>query len=171
MIDYGHGVSLFQIDETDLDDLKNWRNNHSIWRWCRQNDLISDYAQKRWYERINTDPTIRMFIIQSQEDVPNLIGVCGLTDIDLIHRRAEFSLYIAPEFQGRAFSKPALRTIVDYGFKELNLIKIWGETFSDNKAYDMFLKMGFTEEGRRKDHYFKDGKYCDAILVAMFRGE
>jgi RimJ/RimL family protein N-acetyltransferase len=111
-----------------------------------------------------------MYEIRNPESLTPL-GVCGLTSIDLYNRHAEFSLYIAPQLQGDGLGTRALKTLLAYGFKTLGLNSIWGETFQGNHALKMFEQMGFKIEGSRRDFYFRDGKYIDAVLVSMQASE
>lgn len=150
---------------------RQWRNNQMIWRYCRQNTLISTAGQKRWLERIEGDPTIKMFGI-SVHGTNEQIGVCGLTSISLVNGSAEFSLYIAPKFQGNGYSKDALMALLNHGFNEWRLERIWGEVFEYNvKALAAFKKIGFKQEGILRHTYFKEGKYIDSIIVSMLKDE
>ncbi len=145
------------------------RNDPRISRWCRQSDLISELDQEGWYEKQNDDAAISMYVIAGPSDTP--VGVCGLTSIDLVSRRAEFSLYIDPEKQGSGFGKMALSMLLDKAFKDLNLNLVWGETFDENPALAIFEKLGFTKDGYRRDFYFKDGKYLGATLISITAAE
>jgi UDP-4-amino-4,6-dideoxy-N-acetyl-beta-L-altrosamine N-acetyltransferase len=158
---------LRRIEEKDLEQLRTWRNNPTIYNWCRQNNLISKENQLEWFDRQNSDPALRMFVFGEN----HAIGVCGLTDIDLINRRAEFSLYIAPEYQKQGFAPLALKELFDYGFYTLGLNVIWGETFDDNPALKLFLRMGLTVEGYRRDFYYKQGKFIGCHLLSLKRAE
>ena len=163
-------TSLISIDRSDLKKLREWRNCYSIWKWCRQFDVISELDQERWFEKINKSPDIRMYVITDKEKKLR-VGVCGLTDIDHVNRRAEFSLYIAPEYQRNGYAKDALKTLFCHGFDNLNLHIIWGETMEGNKALGLFKKLGMKEEGFRRDFYFKDGNYIGATLVSIKNDE
>lgn len=156
--------------------VREWRNDYAIWQWCRQNDLISDVDQNRWFERQSTDPTIKMYKITvgfKKDDKPHVVpvGVCGLTSIDYVNRRAEFSLYIAPQFQGNDFGDKALRCLLSHGFKNLGLHVIWGEVFAGNPALKLFENLGIKREGTRRDFYFRDGKFIDAHLISIKEDE
>lgn len=156
-----------------MEQLRIWRNDYRIWQWCRQNDFITDVEQQRWFEAQNKDSSIKMYKILVQlnkkDAEPQLIpiGACGLTSIDLTHRRAEFSLYVAPAYQGNAFGNQALGVLLTHGFKNLGLNSIWGEVFDGNPALDKFLELGFKKEGLRRDFYFRDGKFIDAHLISI----
>jgi RimJ/RimL family protein N-acetyltransferase len=169
VIDYGHGVVLKALDSKSQDKIRGWRNDYKIWKWCRQHDVISDKTQERWFEFQDKDPQIRMYGVWTNLDI--LVGVCGLTDHDMHNRRAEFSLYIAPEHQGQNLGRMALKTLMAHGFLNLNLHLIWGEAFSDNPAMKTFDEVGFKRDGIRRDFYFREGKYVDAHLFSITEKE
>ena len=170
MISFGYGVALDAIGHELMDDLREWRNDPRIRDWCRQVGLITPRDQERWYLWQNDDKATHMFAVVEQGN-GIVIGVCGLTSIDLIARRAEFSLYIAPNHQGLGYGYSALRTLCKYGFSELGLNSIWGESFAGNPALTLFKRIGFVLEGTRRQFYFKGGKFIDAQLVSMLKHE
>jgi RimJ/RimL family protein N-acetyltransferase len=152
---------------------RDWRNYAGIWRWCRQHTLLDAKSHERWLERISTDPSIKMFGIEVEDGQGDRlpVGVCGLTSIDHLNQKAEFSLYISPGHQGSGLGKLALRTLLSHGFKDFNLNRIWGETYEGNPALTMFEKLGFTIEGKQRQAYFRDGKFIDSFIVSMLREE
>jgi RimJ/RimL family protein N-acetyltransferase len=168
MIDHGHGVQLGPLRSWNLEVYRQWRNDPKIYSWCRQWDQITDTGQKRWFESVDRDPATRMYEIMHNGDT---VGVCGLTSIDMICRRAEFSVYIAPEWQGHRFGELALKTLLSHGFKAMGLHCIWGETFDGNHAAKIFERVGFTKEGTRRQFYFKNGKFIDAHLYSILASE
>ncbi len=168
MIDFGFKIHLLAPTYDNIAPSFEWRNNFSIWRWCRQNDVLNFKNHLDWFDKIAKEASIKMYGIY---DGPRFLGVCGLTDIDRLNQRAEFSLYIAPEHQRKGYAKSALKTLLSHGFMNQNLNVIWGETFEGNPAYDMFLKLGMKHEGTRRQFYFKEGKHIDAHLVSMTRQE
>jgi RimJ/RimL family protein N-acetyltransferase len=168
MIDYGYGVALDLLKYENLESYRKWRNDPLIFRWCRQFDLISEDSQKQWFNDLKFDQFTKMYEIRAGG---TFIGVCGLTSIDYINRRGEFSLYLGPEYQGRGLSSPTLKTLFSHGFLNLGLAVIWGETFEDNRAQKVFRDIGMIEECRRRKFYFKEGKHWDALLFSMLDTE
>lgn len=161
-------VTLRRVRKSDLQRLMNWRNTDSIMKWCRQELMISFQDQDDWYERQHKDTTIEMFSIWNRKgDFNEHVGACGLTSIDYVNRRAEFSLYIAPKEHGNGLGRQALNALFKIGFNGLNLHLIWGETFEGNPAIKMFKDMGMTHEGTRRDFYFKNGHYIDAHIYSI----
>jgi len=169
MIDFGFHIQLRTLDQySDANVILKWRNDYKIYQWCRQQDILRAYQHVKWMERQAVDENMRMYGIMFQE---HLIGVCGLTDMNSLHRRAEFSLYIDPEWQEQGLGKNALKTLLSHGFSTFGLHSIFGETFAENPAIGMFEHLGFKKEGTRRDFYWKSGKFIDAHLYSMLFSE
>lgn len=171
------------------------RNQYEIRRWCRQYTLISSTEQAAWFERISKDKTVKMFGVGTKPPPPGKggatddgggpiilararseydltpIGVCGLTSIDHVNQKAEFSLYIVPEQQNKGYGKEALSLLVEHGFRDFNLNRIWGETYDGNPAIKMFEALGFKKEGTLRQSYFREGRFIDSHIYAKIRGE
>lgn len=171
MIDFGYGVVLDTIDPHFSEMLRRWRNDPRVWKWCRQNDLIDQMSQDRWLERQSADPTIKMYLIREADEDKFPIGVCGLTSIDQVNRRAEFSLYVDPDKWGKGYGERGLRTLLLHGFKNLGLHCIWGESFAGNPAMRMFDKIGFKQDGKHRKFYFRDGQFVDSHIFSILGSE
>lgn len=160
-----------------------WRNDPAIMQFTRQSKILTQRDMELWRDRISLDDTIQMFGIEidvkgtdsyqprsskfEYKDTANA-GTCGLTSISMIHRHAEWSLLIGPEYQGKGYGKAALKLLLEYGFNHLGLNRIWGEIFETNeKCLNMAEKMGFTREGKLRKSYFKEGTWINSIIVSM----
>jgi RimJ/RimL family protein N-acetyltransferase len=59
---------------------------------------------------------------------------------------------------------------VDYGFSQLNLAKISLQVLADDeRAVGAYLKAGFVEEGRLRDHTWYDGARHDELVMGVRR--
>jgi RimJ/RimL family protein N-acetyltransferase len=163
-------VYLDSIGTQDHIQMFHWRNNYNIFKWCRQHDLNDWENHSKYMQRISNDPTLKFYAVRDSKK-NQLVGICGLSSIDLINQRAEFSLYIGPEHQKHKYGKAALSLLCHWSFLHLPLNIIWGETFYGNHALKMFQSLGFRKEGRRRDFYFREGKFIDCILFSLKRGE
>lgn len=169
MIDFGEGAELGPLDRIAPSTLRTWRNDFQIWKWCRQNDLISEANQLHWCNGLKDRSDVKMYSIVSSTGQD--VGVCGLTSIDHVNRRAEFSLYIAPGFQQQGHARAGLKTLISHGFSNLGLNHIWGETFDGNPAAFLFESIGFIKEGTRRGFYFRSGKFIDCHLYSILASE
>lgn len=108
-----------------------------------------------------------------QEEVPNtFIGMIGLENIEIENRRAEISIIINPEYQGKGHGEKAVELLLEQGFLYLNLENIWGECYMCNPAMG-FWSIFADKYDRGGDHevmivmpntkYYK-GHYHDSMF-------
>ncbi len=170
MIDHGFGISLGPVSMAESSLLWHWRNDPAIYKWCRQFEPLEEWDHKNWLSSLAGREDLKMYIVIDPAN-STVAGVCGLTSLDLINRRAEFSLYIDPEKHGRQLGTAALKTLCAHGFLALGLHHIFGETFEHNPAAKMFEKVGFKKEGTRRGFYWREGKFIDAHLYSVLAEE
>lgn len=176
-------IKLRAVERDDLALLKDMRNIPELKKYFREYRLLNDNHQEQWFDSLTNDRTQCMFCIDGgisetlyvgetntgilKEDI-ELVGACSLNNISWTNRSAEFGIYIKPDKQGNGFAKEALTKLVEYGFNELNLHRIWGEVYSNNPAVDFYKKFGFKVEGRLKDSYYYYG-WHDSIIIGLLK--
>jgi len=161
---------LYLSRDIPMESSREARNSVEVNRWCRQSHPISAQEHLKWHDWQAKDPNTRMYAIYSVE-TEDFLGVCGLTGISWTHRKAEFSLYITPSQRRRGYAGEALSTLVEHGFYDLNLHRIWGEMFDGNPAESLFTSLGMVYEGCLRQTYFKDGRYLDSHIYSIMRDE
>ena len=138
----GKKVILTSVEEENLEQLRNWRNRPELRKYFREYREISKTMQKRWFEKINNDPNQVNFEIRTLDN-QLLIGHCGLYYINWIIKSAEFGIYVGDNnHRNGGFGSDALRTLIKYGFEDLNLNKIWCEVYDNNTSIDVYKPAG-----------------------------
>jgi RimJ/RimL family protein N-acetyltransferase len=85
---------------------------------------------------------------------------------------AKLGAAIATKHWRRGYGLDALRTLIDYGFTTLGLHRITGAIGPDNAAsIALITRLGFTREGRLRDHVFTNGAWRDSILYSLLTHE
>jgi len=80
---------------------------------------------------------------------------------------AELGYWIGEPYWGRGIATAAIRLIVDYGFRERSLVRIWAVPFATNLASCRALeKSGFMREGTLRSSAIKDGKVFDQHMYS-----
>lgn len=162
-------IEFTNIKKEHLFIIKNWRNQQRD--ILRQVKLLADNDQKKWFAKIQKDTRQKLFSIINNGV---LVGYCGLTNIDASNKRAEVSFLVNPKIAKdknayKDYFLVVLRYLTKYGFSILKLNKIFTETFDFRKEHMKILKdFGFKKEAIFKKHYFKRGRWCDAMVHAMF---
>jgi len=166
----GEKVKIRAIEENDLSKIVEWRNSPEIYDLFFGFEPFSEIKQKIWFEKQLNDHSQKNFIISTMENEP--IGMVSLYCIDWRNRKAEFGRFLIGEkkYLHQGYGEETLSLILEYGFKHLNLNRLYLETFSTNKrAISLYKKFGFQEEGRLRKHIFKNGKYQDVVILGLLK--
>ncbi len=100
-----------------------------------------------------------------------LVGAIGL-HFAPVHRRAELGYWIGVPYWNRGFATEAARAMVDYGFRELGLHRIWARHFSGNPASGRVLeKVGMVNEGTLRGHVLRWDRMEDLICYSILEPE
>lgn len=168
----GKKVILRAIEESDLEQLKNFRNQPYIRKMCREYRLLNMENQRRWFHSLIEDKNTIMFAIETRS-TKKLIGACGLTYIDWKNRKAESSIYGGSKnWQEDPLIVDALETLMKYAFYEVNLHKLYAEVFAFNRLTAKLLEnCNFTKTGVMKTNHFEDGKFWDSYIYSILRDE
>jgi RimJ/RimL family protein N-acetyltransferase len=101
-----------------------------------------------------------------------LVGRCGLFDVDELARLAEVGLSILPPHQGKGYGRDVLRVLLGYAFRSRNLQRVHLQTLAGNEpALRAYRAVGFVEEGRLRSHAWVEGAYDDMVLMGVLRDE
>jgi RimJ/RimL family protein N-acetyltransferase len=110
-------------------------------------------------------------IIDSKTD--ELIGNCGFLDIDHLNRTAETGIFIGNKnYWNRGYGTEALRLLLDYGFKALNLNNVLIRVYSFNeRAQKSYQKVGFKTLGRRRAALRRGSEAFDIVYMDILAAE
>ena len=108
----------------------------------------------------------------ARRDAPEaLIGSVSLRRYQR-DRRAELGYWLGAESWGAGFATEAAGALIDYGFRELQLLRVYAQVLEGNAASCHVLdKLGLIEEGVRRRHVRKGRRLCDVALYGMLYDE
>jgi RimJ/RimL family protein N-acetyltransferase len=168
----GKTVGLRAVEKEDLLHLRDWRNIPEFRKNFREVRELSLSDQDQWFESLQKTKHVNfMFtIIDLKSKKP--IGAAGLLYINWNIRSADFSFYIGDKQKyigNDGVAKEAAQLLIDYGFKELNLHKIWMELYEfDKMKIEFFVKeFDFVKDGKLRDNCFYEGKYWDSYIISL----
>ncbi|MEI6470533.1 MAG: GNAT family protein [Betaproteobacteria bacterium] len=165
----GKYTSLRAIEIEDLAQLLVWRNKPEMRRYFREYRELNNAQQIHWFEqKVNNDISTRMFSILDSGG--KLIGAAGLCFIDWVNRSADFSIYIGLDglYIDTKFAPDAATAMINYGFGELGLHRIWCEIYSFDLAKIKFLKqLGFNQDGKHRESHWSESKWHDSLFYGL----
>jgi RimJ/RimL family protein N-acetyltransferase len=98
-----------------------------------------------------------------------MIGSIGL-DIVESHKHARLSYWLGVPYWNRGYCTEAVAAVLGYGFRQLELNRIYSPHFLGNDASGRVLqKAGMTYEGRMREHYLRFNRFVDLELYGMLR--
>ena len=164
----GKYVNLRALEKEDLEAIKKWRNDKNTRIHTREYRLLNMINQNNWFESIHRQnpPSAIMFGIENKKN--KLIGVCGLTYIDWKNRHAEISNILSMvNWQRTKEAKNTLELLIDYGFNELNLHRLWVEIFDTiPENIKLFERMKFVKEGTLKEKLWRNSQWHDSFIYS-----
>src|SRR3954470_20192391 len=100
------------------------------------------------------------------------VGRCTLFGEDPLARHAEVGIALLPEARGRGVGTAALRQLIEFGFRRRNLRRLHLIVIESNQAgIATYRRLGFVEEGRRREHCWVRGGFEDEILMGLLRSD
>lgn len=162
--------SFRKIEKDDIFKIKKMRNEQM--EVLRQSTPLTDEDQEKWYQKVilpsykEKTKTLNFTILFDNE----FIGYGGLVNIDYVNKKAEVSFLVEIS---RTMDKNVyehdfsnfLNFISDYSMNELQLHRIWTETYEFRNFHISILeKNGFKREGVMKDSVINNGKYISSIF-------
>lgn len=132
-----------------------------------------DGAAETWIESVQkkiADGVAAVFAICEPEH-GELIGSIGL-QIEREQRRAELGYWMGKPWRGKGLTSEAASAVLDHGFGELGLERIFASHFPWNPASGRVLeKAGMQREGLLRGHALKNGARVDLHFYGILREE
>ncbi len=153
-----------------------WNQNSEYFRLLDSDPahLWSSKKIKEWFEKEidSALPSILEFAIRTLAD-DKLIGFIAFDLINWTDRDSYVSIGIGePAFWSKGYGSDAMRVMLGYGFKELNLHRISLTVFEQNpRGIRSYEKCGFKYEGRIRDFLLRDGQRSDMLHMGILRSE
>lgn len=167
----GKLITLRAIERKDLDTLHKWANDPATQdlmggiHWPSSLDF-----HNAWFEKLKDDSSGHRLAI----DAPDLglIGMSSLINIDWRNNHAWHGVMLGDvDIRGKGYGMDAVMATMRYAFDELNLERLDGQMIEYNEGSIAFYcdKLGWKEEGRRRNWFFRRGRYWDQIVVGVTR--
>lgn len=165
----GKLLILRAVEEKDLELLHKWANDPET------QDVIGNIHfpssmdfHKSWFQNLKNDELNQRLAIEAPEI--GLIGISSIINIDWRNNHAWHGVMLGDvNIRGKGYGADSVMATMRYAFEELHLERLDGSIIEYNKlSYDFYCgKLGWKEEGRRRNYYFRKGRYWDQIVVGV----
>ena len=128
--------------------------------------LIQRYSD--WFEKQNGF----RWGITLKTEANAIVGTCGLFAWHKSARIATLGYELSRAYWRRGIMSEAVRELLVYGYRDLNLNRIRATVVTDNVASARLLeRLSFKKEGILRQSQFLNGKYDDLAAYALLREE
>ena len=167
----GDKIYLSPRNSEDVEIFTEWLNDFETTDYLGRSGMLITLDGEKKYLDENSSPEAIFVIVTIDND--KIIGTVSLEKINYISRCATLGIFIGyKEFRSKGYGTEAIKLILEYGFKYLNLKNIKLDLIEFNEqALNCYKKCGFKEYGRRRKCEFVDGKYYDIIEMDILNEE
>lgn len=168
----GKQVILRAPEMKDADLLHKWANDPEIWKnlggWHFPFGSIST---ENWISSIdNNNKHGHVFCIDTEN--LGMIGTANIIDIDWKNRNAFHGMMLGDaDIRGKGLGLDTVMAIMRFAFDELGLIRLDGDMIETNsRSIEFYTKScGWEIEGKKKNWFYRGGRYCDKVIVGVTR--
>ena len=172
---YGDNIRLRAIERDDLPRFVEWFNDPDVREGLTVFLPMSMTQEEKWYEdMLASDPIGHALAIDLRSgDNWTHIGSAGLHHQDMRNRNAELGIVIGDKrYWDKGHGTDIMHTLLRHSFLTLNLHRVFLRVFDNNpRAVKVYLRVGFTEEGRLREDRYHNGSYNDTIIMGILRHE
>lgn len=98
----------------------------------------------------------------------------GLININLSapYKRGELAYWVGKQYWGKGYGTEATKSLLEYGFNQLNLNKMFAASFTSNPgSWRIMEKVGMKYEGTLKQHVARFDQYYDLSYYGLLKVE
>lgn len=166
----GHIVYLRVLEPEDFDFLESVENDVSLWEVSGTLKPFSKFVLKEYLLNAQQDiyeaKQLRLVICNIKTDAS--IGFIDLFDFDPQNKRAGVGIVISPKNRGNGFAKDALKIVIKYSFKTLELHQLYANILEDNtRSLILFKNQKFEVIGLKKDWNHYNNKFKNEWLLQL----
>jgi len=169
-------VYLRPFEAADAELYRRWRADAdpmSLAGWHERAPLSLSQVEKRIARLAEGQGKDHLTFLICLEADDRPIGEVMLVDLDRRNGSAQLGIFIGESGNwGKGYGTDAVNAIVDFGFAELRLERIWLNVWTENaRARRAYEKAGFVREGTVRHDRYESGSYTSGDLMAILRSE
>jgi len=153
---------LFEFVDTNRIHLREWLP------WLDHNTKVEDSEKfiSECQENYKKKTSLNLGIYYHD----TLVGSIGFNILDKVNRKAEIGYMLGEKWTGKGIMRKSCKTLVNYGFNDLNLNRIVIKAATGNKkSRSIPEKMNFHKEGVLQQAEFLYDRYVDVVVYGMLK--
>lgn len=168
-------VILREMEEKDWIDVHKYASQEKVCQyqpWGPNSEQESEEFVNQILIDVKKDPRSRFVFAVVLDESTEMIGAGEINIRDYSNRVGEIGYIVNPQYWGMGFATEVANLLIEYGFNDLNLHRIYATCDPRNIGSSKVLeKVGMIKEGKmREDLLLKDG-WRDSLLYSILEHE
>ena len=157
-------LDISLLKEEDLEFLCEVRNECAP-EYLHTSETYTLAQTKEWFKK--TSP--QFYIIKRRGE---RIGYFRTSNYSKINKNLYIGADLHKDYRGKGLAFAAYMKFIPYLFEELDLHKISLEVLATNdRAINLYKKVGFQEEGIKREEIFKNDQWVDSVIMSILKSE
>ena len=171
-------IRLRNLEVKDVPFMLEWMHDPQIQKCFQKNmlgmsqDEAEEFCITSAYNMRNKENECSYIHYAIFEEQDEYLGTISMKNIDRVSASAEYAISTRSCVQGRGVAQEATRLILQKGFNEMGLNRVYLNVLSDNtRAVRFYEKCGFVFEGEFREHIKLEGKLKSLKWFGMLKRE
>lgn len=169
-------LRLRPFADTDLDAIANILARPDVMRYLDEEPLTRNEVAMLLGQRIRqnhlTDQGDTLWLAVELKASGETIGSVHLTWLSQEHSQGEVGYRLHPDHWGQGYASEAVRTMLAYGFRDIELHRIIGTCDDRNEPSRRLLeRIGMRQEAHFREIEWLKGEWRSQLVYAMLRSE
>lgn len=168
----GRTVYLRLLSQEDLRDRVSWINDEENIQTLLFDWPTSIEKTQKWFSNVVFDNSkLNLSIVDKETN--ELVGMTGLLNIDRINHHAQLYITIGNKaYRGKRLPDEVIPLVLEYGFSELELKKIYLYTLPNNeRGRHVYERNGLKLDGILRQQVYCRGKQQDLYVHSILKNE
>lgn len=142
------------------------------YEWTHRTEPEVKAFVNRFIEQQRQQPRFKYQFAMTLKESGKLIGDVGIRRANAEARVADLGYELDPRYWGNGYATEAARAMLEFGFEQLHLHRVWAQCVADNVSSAHILeKIGMRQEGRlRENEHFKR-RWWDVLVYGILEDE
>ncbi|WP_298421251.1 GNAT family protein [uncultured Kordia sp.] len=167
-------IKLKPIESNDNEQIFKYRSDSETNKYQgfipKSLDEVDAFIAKNATEFNQPESWFQFVIIEKKSNL--IIGDLGVHFIGNDGFQCELGCTLSKKHQGKGFATEAMKTTIDYLFKELNKHRITASIDPQNiNSIQLLERLHFRKEAHFKESLFINGKWVDDIVYGLLKSE
>ena len=160
---------------TDLEHIQRYATRPEFYRYLPISEqtpkTVAEFLQDRIDEQgVDGRSSIHFALVPHR--IGQIIGTIRIEVRSPQHKAGDLGFALDSDYWRRGYMTEALIRVIDFGFNELNLHRIWATADIENvRSWQLMARVGMTREGLLRDDKLMRGRWRSSYLYSIIAGD